>query len=191
LSLLGPSQEDQRKIHAQINQILNQRFLLTTLAITLFGVIASWLIPKAPPSSHQPIGGAAYALALVHSTITFTLFLLQVLLRGTLHLYTTYLVVTKTSGWEQDWTTLRKNRPYTAYSKPISIVFALLNVLIVIFPFTLAIVYDLDLSPLPGMWLLITVGVVIEVLIIGLGFWGWFDNEQRIHDQWVAIQANP
>lgn len=191
MSLLGPNQEDQRKIHAQINQILNQRFLLTTLAITLFGVIASWLIPKAQPSSHQPIGGAAYALAMVHSAITFALFLLQVLLRNTLHLYTTYLVVTKASYWEQDWTTLRKNRPYTAYSKPIAIVFALLNVLIVIFPFTLVVVYGLDWSPLLGMWLLITVGAVFQVLIIGLGFRGWFDNEQRIHDQWVAIQTKP
>ena len=31
--------EDQRKLHAEVNQLINQRFLLNTAAVTLFGVI--------------------------------------------------------------------------------------------------------------------------------------------------------
>jgi hypothetical protein len=191
LSLLGPTQEDQRKIHAQVNQILNQRFLLTTLAITLFGVVASWGIPKSPPPVHGPLGGVPYAIATVQCIITFALFGLQVFLRNTLHLFTTYLAITKASQWEQDWIHFRKARSYSAYKKPIAMIFALLNMVIIAFPFMLAIVYDLTLSPSTGMWILIAVGSIVEVLILGLGFGDWLDSEQKIHDQWTAIQAAP
>jgi hypothetical protein len=39
MALKGPDPDDVRKLHAEINQIVNQRFLITTLSITVFGVL--------------------------------------------------------------------------------------------------------------------------------------------------------
>jgi hypothetical protein len=41
MSLTGPTTEDIRKIHAEVNQLVNQRFLLTTLGITVYGLVTT------------------------------------------------------------------------------------------------------------------------------------------------------
>jgi hypothetical protein len=64
MPLQGPSQEDERKLHNEINQIVNQRFILTTLALTLFGVLIAWMVPK--DAAHQvdaDIGAFPFAIS--------------------------------------------------------------------------------------------------------------------------------
>jgi len=37
MSLLGPNEHDKEKLHSEVNQIVNQRLLITTLAVTVLG----------------------------------------------------------------------------------------------------------------------------------------------------------
>jgi hypothetical protein len=41
MALLKPDEEDLRKLHAEVNQIGNQRFIVTTLALTFFAADAA------------------------------------------------------------------------------------------------------------------------------------------------------
>lgn len=46
MTLRGPGPDDVRRLHAEINQILNQQHLITAAAITTFGVVLAWLMPR-------------------------------------------------------------------------------------------------------------------------------------------------
>ena len=65
MTLLGPTSEDLRKIHAEVNQVANHRFLITTLGITLFGVVMAWMIPDNPPSTGGTVGGLVYTVSIL------------------------------------------------------------------------------------------------------------------------------
>ncbi|MCU0916382.1 MAG: hypothetical protein MUC88_17735, partial [Planctomycetes bacterium] len=60
MALLQPNTEDTRKLHAEVNQIVNERLLLTILAVTVFGTMIAWLIPRNPPESKTSVGMFAY-----------------------------------------------------------------------------------------------------------------------------------
>jgi len=41
---VGILENDLRKVHAEVNQIVSQRFQLTTLAILVFAAVCGWAI---------------------------------------------------------------------------------------------------------------------------------------------------
>ncbi|MBV9248333.1 MAG: hypothetical protein JO227_03675 [Acetobacteraceae bacterium] len=120
--------EDIRKIHSEINQIVNQRFLVTTAAITVFGVVFSQMIPKefAHTRESMPLILIEEVLLL---TILFTLFYLSLLLRNSLRLFATYLVAKGVSAWESDWKKLRSNSRIYLYTHSYTYMFMLLGLL--------------------------------------------------------------
>jgi hypothetical protein len=75
--LNGPTPEDKQKIHSEVNQIVNQRLLLTTLAVTIFGVMVAWIIPRPPPEQTTLFGGFIYITAVLLVVVLFALFLLS------------------------------------------------------------------------------------------------------------------
>jgi hypothetical protein len=99
------SAEDIRKLHAEVNQIINQSFTLNTAAITAFGVVLAWTIQK--PGTSPDDAAKADSIAVVGAVlIQFVLFLLDVassMMIRQLHLITSYLRVTAKSRWEMDW----------------------------------------------------------------------------------------
>jgi len=130
------SPEDQRKLHAEINQIINQRFLLTTLAVTVFGIIAAWLLPKERPQPGTSVGLFTYAGSILLITLLFVLFFFLHRLRAMSKTLAAYLVVTKQSRWEQDWAEYRK-KGYFGYTEVQAIVFPVLGGLAAAIPFLL------------------------------------------------------
>jgi hypothetical protein len=77
-TLLKPqlSAEDIRKLHAEVNQIINQSFTLNTAAITAFGVVLAWTIQK--PGTSPGDAATADSIAVVGAVlIQFVLFLLN------------------------------------------------------------------------------------------------------------------
>jgi uncharacterized membrane protein len=92
--------EDQRKLHAELNQIINQRFILTTTAITVFGAFSAVMTPKTPIQSpvevgHLLIGGTVYVLIFYLLLLAWNRMLLS--LQETI---STYLELTGSSQWE-------------------------------------------------------------------------------------------
>jgi hypothetical protein len=189
MALLGPTQEDLRKIHAEVNQLVNQRFLLTTLAITVFGVVIALLVPRTPPTQDGMLGGFVLLLAALLSVLLFALFLLSHLYKGMIRVFTTYLKVTGASNWEKDWGSFRQS-PYLGYTKPQTLVFLILNLLTIAYPFLMAWVYNLRLEPRMGLIALLTTGSLTELLMVGMGFWNWWDRERKAEQQWKAIKSD-
>ncbi len=146
MSLKGPTTEDERKLHAEINQIVNQRFLLTTLALTLFGVLTAWMVPKeSHDQADTAIGVFPFAISIVLSTLLFSIYLWSHLLKNTMRVFTSYLAVSGKSNWEIDWREFRKER-YSAHTVPQTIMFIILVGMSVIFPFGLSGVFHLNIT---------------------------------------------
>jgi len=187
MALKGPSAEDLVKIHNEVNQIVNQRFILTTIAVTIFGVGIAWIIPKEKPTSGSDIGGMIFALSIFLCIIFFSIYLFHALLKGTMRIFTTYLIITEKSGWEKDFVNYRAHSPYTAYSKPQTIVFLILNAATCAFPLILKLVYSINLAPKRGLCAMLIIGFIIEFLMWGMGFKGWFDSELKAKDKWEML----
>jgi hypothetical protein len=106
-----------------------------------------------------------------------------------LRVFTTYLKVTGASNWEHDWGAFRQS-PYLGYTKPQTLVFLFLNGLTTIFPLLLAQTYDLRFEPRMGVIASVTTGVLVELLMIGMGLFTWWDRERKAEQQWKAIKSD-
>lgn len=103
--------EDIKKIHAEINQISNQRFILNTLAVTVFGAVISLGINKLIIDKSQQAYDFACLLSVLLNAALITIFNFNYHLGTMLCTYATYLVVKYNSDWEMDW------KKYRAYSE--------------------------------------------------------------------------
>ena len=186
MALLEPLDKDVEKIHSEVNQLVNQRFILCTLAITIFCVFVAWLIPRNVPKAQSTVGGFVYIVSILLSLMIFTIGLLHNLLKGMMRVFTSYLVVTEKSAWEIDWERYRKD-PYFGYSKAQTIVFLVLNIFAVLFPFIFAIVYSQSLEPTEGLVAMLIVGTVVEISLYGMGFKGWGDIEHKAASKWKSM----
>lgn len=109
--------EDVRKLHAEVNQIINQRYLLTTLAVTIFGGVTVWLIPRQGPATAGS-GTDAGTLYLIGPLLLILLGLFYTVshtLKVPMRTITTYLEVFKLSDWEKHWKKYREDG-YIAYT---------------------------------------------------------------------------
>lgn len=186
MPLLRPSTEDQRKIHAEITQIVNQRLQLTTFAITVFGVIGAWLIPKSPPSARSPLGAFTFVTTDLLITLLFALYCYSHVLKGMLRVFTAYLAVTKASGWEQDWERYRAGG-YGGYTKAQTIVFLILIGISTAMPKGLSVIFDLRPEPAGAFWATVVMGVIYLAAVAAMGFLRWLDPEQNAQNRWEAL----
>jgi hypothetical protein len=89
-------QEDTRKLHAEINQLSNQRFLLLTLALTVMATALGLLFTRDPAVETEMITG--YGIVLV--VFVGLIMLLASTLRHVSRCEATYLVAASLSNWE-------------------------------------------------------------------------------------------
>ncbi len=192
--LKRPNREDKQKIHSEVNQIVNQRLLLTTLAVTIFGAMVAWLIPRIPLTQSVPVGGQSvpvgvyvYITSLLLTVVLFALFLLMHHLTCMLRLFTTYLDETDASNWEKDWSSYRDKFSYLGYTKSQSLVFLLLGSLSTGFPFLLWVVYPFTLEPKAGAVVNAIIGILYVVFVSGMGLCGWFAKENDMRCRWKEL----
>lgn len=176
--------EDVRKLHAEVNQILNQRFLLTTLAVTVFGVVSAWMLPRTGPTgksnAYFSLLGADLLLVLL-----FLLYLASHALRNVMRTATTYLEVFALSDWERRATAFRADGRYLGYSKIQSTFFIALGLLDGVF-FTLSAACRPAKIPLV---LSIVLLVAYCVLVLGMGWRGWWYRESALRKKWEKVLA--
>ncbi|MBM4034632.1 MAG: hypothetical protein FJ291_23050 [Planctomycetes bacterium] len=186
MALLKPNDDDKRKLHAEVNQIVNQRLVLTTLAVTLFGGAIAWLIPRDAPKPGNTVPTATYLGALLLTTVLFALFVLAHHLARMMRTITAYLQETGASNWEKDWAVYRERFGYLGYTKPQAIVFLLLGILSSAFPLVISLAWSLAFrSTLASVCLI--AGVAYALLVWGMGFRQWFANEGRAREQWREL----
>ncbi len=186
MTLPKPTPGDVTKIHTEINQIVNQQLLLTTIAITLFGVIMAWVVPKDTPVSATPIGAFRFAAIALNQLLLLLLFLWAHQLGVMLRTLASYLIVTRSSEWEVAWQRCRKDA-WVGYSKPRALVFLALGLSSALCPFVLWLTYPFELAPRPALLALVFTTVVYCVLIYGVAFLRWFNKDSKIMARWADL----
>jgi hypothetical protein len=190
MTLHKPTDEDKRKLQLEATQLVNQRFLLGTIAVTAFGVINTWIIPKETPQLGDEVGRFRYLTSIILLIVLFSLFYLMHNLREMLRTISTYLVVTESSGWEIDWKNFKK-KVYPSYTRAQTTLFLVLGVLSASVPFILGIAYNLKFDPFDGAYALIIIGIVYIIFLCGMGFGNWFNNECQVEKRWKELDNNP
>ena len=102
---------DRFKIHNEINQCGNQRFLLTAGAVALFGTIAHYLLPSVTEPRFDEVITAA-CVSSAYSLILAALFYQSRQLRRVIRNLSTYLRAKEWSDWEADWFVKRRRGPH-------------------------------------------------------------------------------
>ncbi len=187
--MLGPKKEDIPKIHAEVNQIVNQRLSLTTLAVTIFGALIAWIIPKNPPNAENDVGVFIYAAIILLLVVLFSLFLLAHHLTYMLRIYTTYLDENNASNWEKDWSAYRGRFTYMGYTKPQAYIFLVLGILSTAFPFLLAFSFSLRIEPIRGAIVCLILGALYIIFVYGMGVRRWFTPEKEMRRRWKLLKG--
>ncbi len=182
------SAEDQRRLHAEINQLLNQRFVVTTTAITVFGAFCALMLPKDGAGQQGAalmlFWGAGFLLAFL-----FALFLWNRMLTYSQATLARYLLLKKGSTWESDWDKFSKGKlPATATLQ--TAVFLFLGLLTFLWPLIITHAKELTPPACGAAWLLCGL-LVYGLLVCLLSFSNWPPYKQRIEDQWREVLGLP
>ena len=183
-----PNQEDLRKLHQEVNQIVQQRFTLTTLAIGVFGVIMTWAFPKTPGPLDSTVPVLTYIVCISLLVVLAILFALHLCLKLFLRVITAYLAETDGSVWETHWAEWRgKKKDYVGYSKPQTVVFLGLGLLAILYPFLIGVAYQMHQDRL---WMAMTVVAgglyLVASTVLGI-YYGWKGPELVYRNQWREL----
>ena len=185
---LQPNQEDLRKVHNEVNQIMHQRFLVTTAAITVFGIMIAWSFPRTAEAVDEQRILSTCAVSVSLNLVLAALSWLNISLRRYSRVLTTYLVVANMSGWEADWEKHRRFLKFrhTDYNKPQSLVFLLLGVLATLYPFFVTGVSGLEYPSRLAVGSVVAAGL-LELILAGVSLSKRIEGESDAKDQWQAV----
>jgi FtsH-binding integral membrane protein len=191
------AENDLRKLHSEVNQIVQQRFYLTTIALIIFGTVCGWTtsaLGKDKPVDWRFVFLAEFLLI----AILFGLYVYFMLLLGMMRVLTVYIKEKYDSPWERDWHNYRReenSRHYLGYSKAGTVIFQTLGGLSLCF-FT-SLLYLANQSR--GWQLLVDIlpmVVVVAMYELAIHFVTRLRhriiNEKKIATDWkTAIEKNP
>jgi small-conductance mechanosensitive channel len=144
------------------------------------------MIPKDATASSADAGTFPFIVSVILSLLLFGIYLWGHLLKRTMRILTSYLVETNKSGWELDWIKFRHDR-YSAHTKPQTIIFLLLNIISIVFPFLLSWIYSLKSTSVVGPIFAVGVGIATGIFIYLMGFRSLFDDEAEIVERWKTL----
>lgn len=182
--------QDKQKLHNAINQIDNQRLVLTTLAITFFGTGIGWWMGKTP--AEGPDVRFTYIFSFALMAVLFLLFLYSMFLKRMLRTFSTYLILQDASTWEKDRFEFRTSEEFHIewHERADFVVFLCLGLAAALFPILVLYLYK---TPISIRWLLahIITSIVYLLFIFRWGIGNRADREKQIRDQWEkAIAKN-
>ncbi len=124
-------ENDLRKLHLEVNQIVQQRFYLTTIAVLIFGTVCGWAASSV--SKDKPIDpNFAMMVEFLLISILSGLYAYFMLLLGMMRILTVYIKEKYDSPWETEWEEYRSqkgSRQYKGYSKAGTLVFSMLGIM--------------------------------------------------------------
>lgn len=199
-----PTKEDIRKIHDEINQIVNQRIEVTTFAFLTFGAVLGWSIPKS--SSEGDAGQLCYFISSALLILLFCFFFLTHRLTYMLRIFRTYLNITGHSEWEKHWAKYRElgGHHHGGYMRPLTVIYLVLGFITFWFPFQVTMIMSgnskspfqvivamfSNTNPTP-LWIrafLLVLFVAYLVFAFGMEWGQWFENEEKITNRWNEIK---
>jgi hypothetical protein len=129
LKVQKPTDHDVDKLNREINQIMNQRLLVTAAAVSLFGVMTAQTAPNISGLS-APMLDRISIVSVAINFVILVLSMLHLLLHRYARILTSYLVTTESSVWEGHWKEFRKVHwiRYVGYGMPQFWIFTVLFV---------------------------------------------------------------
>ena len=189
---------DAAKLHAEINQLRNQQFMISIAALSFFGVVIAWILPeKSVLGQAEKVAAAGFAIAFVIGFL-FALGLLFFWLTRLTKMITrisTYLVAQELSNWEGRHAIYCSRHPDdTSQRRTMSSVFVTLGCFASAAPPSLVIwgpyVFD-GSSPLQpqAWWIILAVALLLYIGAIRvLGTQTTEDYRAKIEGRWRQLR---
>lgn len=182
--------EDIRKCGEEIKQLRNQQFILSTTALGLFGVYASFLLKffkndtlKNDPQQTLILTGSAIAILIVF----FILFYWTRQLRVLIGIISIWLEIVGKSTWEFDFRAYyNKHRP-VSQTELASYSFLILGFGTVGLVLTMLRSFgEMDLTK-PELWVLFIASILYLIFVYVLGFRKQGIDEDQVRTRWTAL----
>jgi hypothetical protein len=182
---------DVQKLHQEINQLVNQRLWLTTIAITIFGVIFGWFFEKQCTIVVANELNSIYYFAAICTLILFLLmFATSHGLLRVMRIFTTYLSEVEDSKWEKLWANYRGSYSSAGYTKLQMWLFVALGLIVFLLPLSLAALNDVYVKINIIFTIYLITFFLYEILILGMGLKYWFIGENKSRENWKTL-LNP
>ena len=118
MPLAPPNDNDRAKLHAEVNQYINQCFIIATTAITVSGVVLGLIVSGKDVGTGAPhVSETAFFLALVLLVILAVLFVVSQIIQASIRVITSYLRITGASPWEEMYAQFTKQ---SGQGKPVA-----------------------------------------------------------------------
>ena len=105
-------EQDITKIHSEINQAVNHRFLLTGAGITAFALLGRLMFLTEYPTENKELVAEVFKTVPFYFAYVSVLYLLNrqsIHLRQVIRSYSTFLIAKNWSTWEENWFCARYN----------------------------------------------------------------------------------
>jgi len=129
------AENDLRKLHAEIIQVVSQRFQLTTVAVLVFAAVCGWATSSVRGQPITPQFATLVSMLLL--VVLGALFGYFTMLLGMLRIFTVYIATKYKSPWEIEWKEYRSiptSRKYWGYSRAANFIFQFLGFLSLVYP---------------------------------------------------------
>lgn len=123
-----PTDSDVSKLNSEINQYINQRLIVTTTAITIFGVSIGWIVYGSSTPTGIEVKPITLLIPIILMILLFTMFLYCQVILGNIRIISVYLRATKKSNWEIAYQDYEKMFPYFTQDTMFSIIFGVLGI---------------------------------------------------------------
>jgi hypothetical protein len=176
-----PSPEDISKLHAEMNQYINQRLVITTTAITIFGVVMGWVVFGLSATTQNGVKIQTQPVSLLLPTALLTVLVImlwhcQAVVKQ-MHILSAYLELTGSSNWEKQYQQFAKSRKFTTQDDLPFIIFATLGILSILIPSAISLLFPPDLNFQMGMVVFAFFIFSVASIVIFFKFW----NERHYH----------
>lgn len=123
-----PNPADIAKLHAEVNQYINQRLTVVTNAITIFGVTIGWIVFGSSTSNTSlEVRPITFLLPTVLLIVLFVLFVYCQAIRGNIRILAGYLRATEASSWEVAVKKFTNTKSFFAQENIIPVMFFVLG----------------------------------------------------------------
>lgn len=189
MPLLGPTPQDLDKLQKEATQIVHQKFLLTTAAITVFAVLSSSLIGSQMGAPTSSLGWQAFLAPILLNSTLLALFFASTILSGMLRVITAYLAETKASHWELDWHAYRR-LGHIGYTRAYAVVYLYLALASSSYPFVFALIREVELKPKMGLIAHVAISGLTIASIVAQGLLGRPDLEANPEQKWRSLNRD-
>lgn len=177
---------DKDKINSEVNQILHQRFLLSSGTLTLFvgyaAILAQTSLTTRDGRTFLVISSGVLLLVLC------ILFTQSYFLRRLQRTYGAYMRLTGASRWEQDFNKFRK-LGYFAYTKVEALLYIVLTSLSAVMPFVLLGLQQAQSSNNFDIIILTAFGLFAAIFMTLIAFFDWFGTDIAAEAKWRSVLA--